>query len=174
MPDLLRRADIAMDHAHIAAARPPGVVRRRHGARPDRPSELEQGIRYGLDHEQFLPFFEPQVDLATGQITGFEVLARWHHPLSGTILPDIFIPVAEETGLIGPLSEQVIARRAAFGGWDPAIAISVNISPVQLTDGWLAQKILRILAEPAFPADGWWSRLPKAHSSPTSISRGSS
>jgi EAL domain-containing protein (putative c-di-GMP-specific phosphodiesterase class I) len=116
--------------------------------------EIEQGIRFGLEHNQFLPYFEPQVDLATGAIVGFEVLARWNHPLSGIIAPDVFIPVAEEIGLIGRLSEQVIAdalREAA--AWDPTVKISVNISPSQLADGWLAQRIVRILAETAFPAE---------------------
>ena len=45
--------------------------------------EIEQGIRFGLEHDQFVPFFEPQVDLRTGKIVGFEVLARWKHPLRG-------------------------------------------------------------------------------------------
>ena len=94
------------------------------------------------------------MDLATGEIVGFEVLARWNHPLSGIIGPDVFIPVAEEIGLIGRLSEQVIGdalREAAH--WDPSIKISVNISPWQLADGWLAQRIVRILAETGFPAE---------------------
>jgi EAL domain-containing protein (putative c-di-GMP-specific phosphodiesterase class I) len=94
------------------------------------------------------------VDLQTGDIVGFEVLARWIHPLSGVIGPDIFIPVAEEIGLIGRLSEQVIGealREAA--NWDHKIRISVNISPLQLADGWLAQRIVRILAESGFPAE---------------------
>jgi EAL domain-containing protein (putative c-di-GMP-specific phosphodiesterase class I) len=82
------------------------------------------------------------------------MLARWNHPSSGIIGPDVFIPVAEEIGLIGRLSEQVIAealREAA--SWHPSIKISVNISPAQLADGWLAQRIVRILAETAFPAE---------------------
>jgi diguanylate cyclase (GGDEF)-like protein len=154
IPDILRRADIAMDRARSGrVARPvwfdAGMERAliAHG-------EIEQGIRFGLDHEQFLPYFEPQVDLATGEVVGFEVLARWKHPLSGVIAPDVFIPVAEEIGLIGRLSEQVITaalREAAE--WDPAIKVSVNISPSQLADGWLAQRIVRILAETAFPAE---------------------
>ena len=154
IPDILRRADIAMDHARSGrVARPvwfdAGMERAliAHG-------EIEQGIRYGLDHGQFVPYFEPQVDLATGEIVGFEVLARWIHALSGVIGPDVFIPVAEEIGLIGRLSEQVIGaalREAA--DWDPKIKISVNISPFQLADGWLAQRIVRILAESGFPAE---------------------
>jgi diguanylate cyclase (GGDEF)-like protein len=152
--DVLRRADIAMDHARSGRVTRPvwfdaGMERAliAHG-------EIEQGIRFGLEHGQFSPFFEPQVDLTTGEIVGFEVLARWNHPLSGIIGPDTFIPVAEEIGLIGRLSEQVITealREAA--AWDPKIKISVNISPFQLSDGWLAQRIVRILAETAFPAE---------------------
>jgi diguanylate cyclase (GGDEF)-like protein len=154
IPDILRRADIAMDHARSGrVARPvwfdAGMERAliAHG-------EVEQGIRVGLENDQFVPYFEPQVDLATGQIVGFEVLARWIHPLSGVIGPDVFIPVAEEIGLIGRLSEHVITealREAAE--WDARIKISVNISPSQLADGWLAQRIVRTLADTGFPAD---------------------
>lgn len=154
IPDVLRRADIAMDRARSGrAARPiwfdAGMERAliAHG-------EIEQGIRFGLEHGQFVPYFEPQVDLATGDVIGFEVLARWKHPLSGVIGPDVFIPVAEEIGLIGRLSEQVISdalREAAE--WDPAIKVSVNISPSQLTDGWFAQRVVRILSETNFPAE---------------------
>jgi EAL domain-containing protein (putative c-di-GMP-specific phosphodiesterase class I) len=116
--------------------------------------EIEQGIRFGLEHGQFVPYFEPQIDLSTGEIVGFEVLARWNHPLSGLIVPDVFIPVAEEIGVIGRLSEQVIGealRQSA--AWDPKIKISVNISPSQLADGWLAQRVVKILAETGFPAE---------------------
>jgi diguanylate cyclase (GGDEF)-like protein len=154
IPDILRRADIAMDHARSGrVARPvwfdAGMERAliAHG-------EIEQGIRMGLEHGQFVPYFEPQVDLQSGEIVGFEMLARWIHPLSGVIGPDVFIPVAEEIGVIGRLSEHVIAealREAA--SWDPNIKISVNISPSQLADGWLAQRIVRTLADTGFPAD---------------------
>jgi diguanylate cyclase (GGDEF)-like protein len=154
IPDILRRADIAMDRARSGRVGRPvwfdaGMERAliAHG-------EIEQGIRFGLEHNQFLPYFEPQVDLATGEVLGFEVLARWKHPLSGIIGPDVFIPVAEEIGLIGRLSEQIISEAlCAAAEWDPAIKISVNISPSQLADGWFAQRIVRILAESAFPAE---------------------
>jgi predicted signal transduction protein with EAL and GGDEF domain len=154
IPDILRRADIAMDHARSGrVARPiwfdAGMERALIAH-----AEIEQGIRVGLDHDQFVPYFEPQVDLATGEIVGFEMLARWIHPLSGVIGPDVFIPVAEEIGLIGRLSEHVIAealREAA--SWDAKVKISVNISPFQLADGWLAQRIVKTLADTGFPAE---------------------
>jgi diguanylate cyclase (GGDEF)-like protein len=154
VPDLLRRADIAMDRARTGrVARPVWFDAGMERALVAQ-GEIEQGIRFGLEHGQFMPFFEPQVDLATGEIVGFEVLARWNHPLSGVIGPDVFIPIAEEIGVIGRLSEQVIseAMRAA-AGWDPNIKISVNISPSQLADSWFAQRVVRLLTETAFPAD---------------------
>jgi len=154
IPDLLRRADIAMDRAKSGrVARPvwfdAGMERALIAQ-----GEIEQGIRFGLEHDQFVPYFEPQVDLATGEIVGFEVLARWNHPLSGLISPDVFIPIAEEIGVIGRLSEQVIGealRQSA--SWEASLKISVNISPTQFADGWLAQRIVRMLSESGFPAE---------------------
>jgi diguanylate cyclase (GGDEF)-like protein len=154
IPDLLRRADIALDRAKSScSARPIWFDESMERALVAQ-GEIEQGIRYGLDHGHFIPYFEPQIDLLTGEIIGFEVLARWDHPLSGLIEPDRFIPVAEEHGLIGRLSEQVIlAAMQQAAGWDPTIKLSVNISPIQLTDSWLAQRIVRLLAEAGFPAE---------------------
>lgn len=148
LPDLLRRADIALDQAASGrTARPIWFDQGMERALIAH-VEIEQGIRFALDHEQFLPYFEPQVDLSTGEIVGFEMLARWNHPLSGLIGPDTFIPVAEEYGLIARLSEQVIAAALAnIAKWDPALTLAVNISPMQLADPWLAQRIVRLLTE---------------------------
>ena len=154
VPDLLRRADIALDHAKTGrVARPiwfDAAMERAmiaHG-------EIEQGIRFGLEHDQFVPFFEPQVDLRTSEVIGFEVLARWKHPLAGIVRPDQFIPVAEEIGVIDRLSEKVIgAALNVAKDWDPSIKISVNIAPSQFADGWLAERIVRILTETGFPAE---------------------
>ncbi len=152
--DLLRRADIAMDHARKGrSARPVWF-----DAGMERAlvidAEIEQGIRFGLEHDQFVPYFEPQIDFATGAICGFEVLARWDHPLTGIVPPDRFIPIAEEHGLIGRMCDQIF-RKALIDSarWDPSITISLNISPTQLADSWLAQKIIRLLAETGFPAE---------------------
>ena len=154
IPDLLRRADIATDHARSArSARPMWFDEGMERALIAR-TDLEQGIRNGLDQEQFLPFFEPQVDLATGRLVGFEVLARWKHPLSGIIPPDRFIAIAEEMNLIGRLSEQVFrAALLAARDWDPAVKIGINMSPAQLADGWLAERVLMLLTETGFPAE---------------------
>ena len=154
LPDLLRRADIAMEHARSARSARPSWFDQGMERALIAQSEVEQGIRFGLEHDQFVPYFEPQVDLATGAIVGFEVLARWQHPLSGLIAPDNFIPIAEEIGLIGRLSDQVVHKAlTAAADWDPAVSLSINIAPGQLADSWLAQKIVRMLTETNFPAE---------------------
>jgi diguanylate cyclase (GGDEF)-like protein len=116
-------------------------------------NSLEGDIRAAIPNDEFVPYFEQQIDLATGELVGFEMLARWVSPVRGLISPDDFIPVAEETGMIGDLSMSII-RKAMIEAkeWDPKLTISVNISPVQLKDPWLAQKIVKLLVETGFPA----------------------
>jgi diguanylate cyclase (GGDEF)-like protein len=116
-------------------------------------NSLEGDIRAAIPNDEFVPYFEQQIDLATGELVGFEMLARWVSPVRGLISPDDFIPIAEETGMIGDLSMSII-RKAMIEAknWDPKLTISVNISPVQLKDPWLAQKIVKLLVETGFPA----------------------
>jgi diguanylate cyclase (GGDEF)-like protein len=116
-------------------------------------NSLESDIRAGIPNDEFVPYFEQQIDLETGELAGFEMLARWVSPVRGLIPPDDFIAVAEETGMIGDLSLSII-RKAMLEAkhWDPKLTISVNISPVQLKDPWLAQKIVKLLVETGFPA----------------------
>lgn len=114
---------------------------------------LESAMRTGIPRGEFVPYFEQQIDLTTGRLHGFEMLARWNHPTQGLILPDDFIPIAEETGMIADLSMAVM--RLAFieaRNWDAALTLSVNISPTQLKDPWLSQKIVKLLTETNFPA----------------------
>jgi diguanylate cyclase (GGDEF)-like protein len=116
-------------------------------------NSLEADIRTAIPNDEFVPYFEKQIDLETGALVGFEMLARWVSPVRGLIPPDEFIPVAEETGMIGDLSISII-RKALMEAknWDASLTISVNISPVQLKDPWLAQKIVKLLVETGFPA----------------------
>ena len=117
-------------------------------------SELETGIRRGLTRGEFVPFYEQQIDLETGELVGFEMLARWKSPTLGLVSPDIFIPIAEEIGVIAEMSEQLIAQALRdASAWSPALTLSVNISAIQLRDPWFAQRILKLLVEANFPAN---------------------
>jgi diguanylate cyclase (GGDEF)-like protein len=117
-------------------------------------TELESGLRTAIPRGEIVPYFEQQVDLSTGRLSGFEVLARWEHPTRGTISPELFIPIAEETGMIGDLSLSIMRQAfAAARDWDPSLGLSINISPWQLRDAWLAQKIIKTLTETGFPAN---------------------
>ena len=116
-------------------------------------NDLESGIRRGLANGEFVPYYEQQIDLETGDLVGFEMLARWESPELGVVAPDIFIPIAEEIGLISDLSESLIAQ--AFEDakdWAPDLTVSVNISPIQLRDPWFSQKLLKMLVQHNFPA----------------------
>ena len=115
-------------------------------------NELENGIRAGIPLGEFVPYYEKQIDLETGTLVGFEMLARWNSPTMGVISPEIFIPIAEEIGVIAELSESVIAQALQDAKqWDAALTLSVNISPIQLRDPWFAQKMLKLLVEANFP-----------------------
>jgi diguanylate cyclase (GGDEF)-like protein len=153
MERLIRHADIAMYAAkHQGRNRYAWFdvsMERELQARND----TESGLRIGIPKGEFVPYFEQQIDLATGRLHGFEVLARWDHPKRGLILPDAFIQIAEETGAIADLSFSIM--RQAFveaRKWDPSVNLSVNISPIQLKDPWLAQKLVKLLTETGFPA----------------------
>jgi len=115
-------------------------------------AELEAGIRRGIPAGEFVPYFEQQIDLASGELVGFEMLARWHSPRFGLVTPEVFIPIAEEIDVIADLSETLVrqALREARN-WNPALTLSINISPLQLRDPWFAQKLLRLLLDADFP-----------------------
>jgi len=114
---------------------------------------VELALRAAIPRHEIVPYFEQQVDLATGALTGFEALARWERPGHPPILPDRFIPVAEESGLIDALSLSLMHQAFAQArDWDPALTLSINLAAGQLKDAWLAQKILKLLAETGFPA----------------------
>ena len=115
-------------------------------------NELESSLRHAIPAGQFEPYFEQQIDLTTGRLQGFEVLARWNHPTMGMVMPERFIPLAEEIGMIGDLSFAVMQKAFVEARtWDPSLIISVNISPIQLRDPWLAQKLVKLLVETGLP-----------------------
>ncbi len=116
--------------------------------------KLEEDIRNGIDRGEFVPFFQPLIDLATREMVGFEALARWRSPTRGLLEPESFIETAEMTGLIGPLTISVMRQALEEARtWPPHLKISVNVSPVQFRDRTLAEQLLKILAATGFPAN---------------------
>ncbi len=151
---LMHKADIAMYHAKKQGKNrfywfePPMENELRFR------NELEAGIRKGIALGQFKPYYEQQIDLDSGNLAGFEMLARWESPEMGVVGPDIFIPIAEEIGVIAEMSELLIAQ--AFEDakqWDSHLTLSVNISPIQMRDPWFAQKLLKLMIQHNFPAN---------------------
>jgi diguanylate cyclase (GGDEF)-like protein len=112
--------------------------------------ELESDLRHALERDEFLLHYQPIVETATGLITGTEALLRWNHPLHGVISPTAFIPLAEETGLIVPIGEWVLATACARNkAWQSQgltnLSISVNLSARQFGDPMLLENLVRII-----------------------------
>lgn len=117
---------------------------------------LESALRHALQDNQFELHFQPQVDLATGRVVGTEALIRWRHPLLGTVRPDRFIALAEETGLIVPIGAWVLLtacrqnRRWQRAGLGP-LRIAVNLSARQFAEPDLVETVARVLDETGLP-----------------------
>jgi diguanylate cyclase (GGDEF)-like protein len=120
-------------------------------AAADERLDMEQAIREGLKQEWFDLLFQPQYDLHTRRLVGFEAMARLNHPERGELLPDDFIPVAEEIGLIQPLGAWIIAEAlAAAADWPVHLTLSINVSAAQFHEGDVAETIVQALAKSCF------------------------
>ena len=114
---------------------------------------LEEEIRTGIEADEFVPFFQPLISLDSGELNGFEVLARWNSPRRGLVEPDDFIGVAEQSGLIGTLSMCVMQKAFLQArDWPAHLKLAVNVSPIQFRDPQLAERIVQMLTETGFPA----------------------
>jgi len=114
---------------------------------------LEDEIRAAIDADEFVPFFQPLISLDTGDLNGFEVLARWNSPKRGLVEPNEFIGIAEQSGQIGLLSMKVMEKAFLQArDWPPHLKLAVNVSPVQFRDAQLAERIIQVLTETGFPA----------------------
>lgn len=112
--------------------------------------ELESDLRRALERGEFFLHYQPKIEIATGLITGVEALLRWKHPLRGLVPPLEFISLAEETGLIVPIGEWVLATACARNkAWQsrglPKLSVAVNLSARQFADPMLLAKLTRII-----------------------------
>jgi diguanylate cyclase (GGDEF)-like protein/PAS domain S-box-containing protein len=113
---------------------------------------LEHSLRLALEKQELSLVYQPQMDIATGRITGLEALLRWKHPELGLVPPDKFIRIAENSGLIVPIGEWVLrtacsqARKWQDEGL-PAVSVAVNVSAVQFRQEGFRELISRVLLE---------------------------
>jgi diguanylate cyclase (GGDEF)-like protein len=120
-------------------------------AHVERRVTVERELRAAISARVIRPYYQPVIAFECNRITGFEALARWESDILGWVEPDVFIKIAEEIGIIGELSDQLL-RQACLDAraWPADIMLSFNLSAVQLRDSTLGLRILAILADTGF------------------------
>ncbi|WP_345812868.1 EAL domain-containing protein [Paraburkholderia sp. PREW-6R] len=149
---LMKKADLAMYRAKDLGRNTFQFYQPEMNASAGARLNLERRLRRALRDNEFLLHYQPQVDIETGQIVGTEALVRWRDPEVGLVPPSSFIPVAEESGLIGPLSEWVLREACRQNkAWQdqglPAARVSVNLSARVFQQRDIAQLVMQVLAE---------------------------
>jgi len=149
--DLVQKAETALYHAKQSGRGRVVVFTREMEEAAKRATRIEQALRRAVSAGEVEPFFQPIVDLATRRTLGFETLARWSDRDLGFVSPSVFIPIAEERGFIGPLS-QLVLRKAidAARNWPEHLFLSFNLSPSQLVDQNTGLHLLSILDRGGF------------------------
>ena len=135
--DLIKRADVAMYHAKEQGRNNFQFYSPSYNQATRKSLSLESRLRRALDKDQFELYYQPQVNAQTSEIAGFEALIRWHDPKQGIVMPDQFIPLAEDSGLILPIGEWVLGEACRQAeAWHSAglarVFMSVNVSVIQL------------------------------------------
>ncbi len=151
---LLRDADTAMYHAKAAGKGQHRLFETTMHRAALQLLQIETDLRRAISQQEFSLHYQPIVALDSGKIAGLEALIRWNHPTRGFIPPSKFIPVAEETGLIGEIGSWVLKEAChqirawqKLGVIDPNFSVSVNLSARQFAQINLMQQITQVLAE---------------------------
>ncbi|WP_054310062.1 EAL domain-containing protein [Mesorhizobium sp. 1M-11] len=148
---LINKAETALYHAKRSGRGKVVVYTREMEEAAKRVTRIEQALRRAVSAGEVEPHFQPIVDLGTRRTIGFEALARWSDPDLGPVSPSVFIPIAEERGIIGPLSQLVLRKATeAARGWPGDLFLSFNLSPSQLVDQNTGLHILSILERTGF------------------------
>ncbi|WP_410499400.1 EAL domain-containing protein [Chitinibacter sp. S2-10] len=157
--DWLRNASIALGQAKARGHGSSAVFESEMLEQSIARTRLTNELKLALEREEFRVFFQPVIDLATGETIGAEALVRWQSP-NGMVSPALFIPAAEESGLILPLGQWVlrdacrqIAEKIAQG-WRTDFGLHVNVSVRQLIQSDFYEQVRMVLAETALPANG--------------------
>jgi diguanylate cyclase (GGDEF)-like protein len=149
--ELVRRADRALYRAKAAGRSCVRFFEPEMDTHVEQRIRIERDLRRAIASNSIVPHYQPLVSLDGNRIIGFEALARWQNGDFGFIPPDRFILIAEETGLINPLGDQLF-RRACLDAdaWPATFVLAFNISPVQLRDPTLGLRLLSILGQTGF------------------------
>jgi diguanylate cyclase (GGDEF)-like protein len=153
---LMQRADIAM---YVAKTQNLGAFAYTPEVNKHSPSRLALlgELRHALDQGELVLHYQPKIAASTGDVVGAEALIRWQHPQRGTIFPDDFIPLAEHTGLIGPLTRHVLdtalAQIRRWSDADRPLSVSVNLSARSLLDERLPEEVAELLAVHGVPPE---------------------
>jgi diguanylate cyclase (GGDEF)-like protein len=153
---LLKNANAAMHEAKETGRNRYVFYTQEMNARAQESHEYEMGLHKALQNQEFRVYYQPRVNTATGKLVGAEALLRWQHPNRGLVVPDNFIPLLEDTGLIIPVGEWVLqqacqeCRRWHAAGYG-AMGISVNISAKQFRSGTLLASVRRALEASQLP-----------------------
>jgi diguanylate cyclase (GGDEF)-like protein/PAS domain S-box-containing protein len=149
---LIKNADIAMYQAKENGRQTYEFFTPAMNARAVERQSIEESLRHALDRQEFTLHYQPQVNLKSGEITGAEALIRWTHPIRGLLPPDKFIPIAEDCGLILPISNWVLgeackqARAWADAGL-PLTTMAVNISAREFRSEHFLERVLAVLED---------------------------
>jgi predicted signal transduction protein with EAL and GGDEF domain len=148
-PDaLLKNADLALYRAKEDGRNTFRFFEPAMDAALQRRRKLETDLRNALRKNQLYLDYQPQFDLVTGSLSGYEALVRWWHPGEGEIPPTTFIPIAEETGLIVPLGEWILKTACAYATtWPLDTKLAVNLSPAQFKTQDVYGLVRRVLTE---------------------------
>lgn len=148
-PDALAQsADIALYAAKEAGRGTWRLFETEMTMRRQQRRDLELDLRRAVARRELQVHYQPQVDAATGAFTGAEALVRWHHAERGTVPPSVFVPLAEEIGLIGEIGTFVLRRACEDAAqWPGTLTVAVNLSPLQLKEPGLVETVLAILGE---------------------------
>jgi predicted signal transduction protein with EAL and GGDEF domain len=146
--ELMRKADIALYRAKVEGRNRYRIFSEEMDDSVQRRRAIEEELRAALAADDQLQLvYQPLYSAGKGDLRGVEALLRWNHPKHGVISPAVFIPIAEESGLIHPLGDWVLREACRAGRRWPIRSIAVNVSPVQFRSPRFAAKVLQILEE---------------------------